>query len=205
MRISQNYGRILDKKFYESKPDYVAKKILGKILLRIVEDILLGGMIIEVEAYFGPEDPASRASRKGWVGEAMKRDPGYTLVYMVHGYWLLNVVTTLEEAGAILIRRIEPLIGIEHMRRFRGVFRKDLLTSGPGRLTRALNITKEVDNIPVYNIESCIQILEYLDIDEYDIGRNYRIGVPKDLPEPYRFYIKSFTGKGLVVDKGLRH
>ncbi|HIQ13112.1 MAG TPA: DNA-3-methyladenine glycosylase [Thermoprotei archaeon] len=205
MRISRNYGQIIEKSFYEPRPDIVAKKILGKILLRIEGDILMGGMITEVEAYFGPEDPASRASKKGWIGEAMKRDPGYTLVYMVHGYWLLNIVTTLGGAGAVLIRGIEPLIGIEHMRRYRGVFKKNILTSGPGRLTRALNITKELDNIPVYNVESCIQILDYLDIDEYDIERSHRIGVSKDLHEPYRFYIKSFIDKGLTIDKGLRH
>lgn len=190
MRLSPNYGEILQQKFYNESPDEVAKKLLGKLLIRVLDNKVMGGMITEVEAYFGRDDPASRASKKGKIGDAMWRDPGHTLVYMVHGNWLLNIVTTEREAGAVLIRSIEPLIGIEYMRSLRGVKQKKLLTTGPGRLTRALQITKEEDGIPVYMSDSSIIVLDYLILDEEEIERSYRIGVTKDLPHPYRFYVK---------------
>ncbi len=190
MRLSPNYGEILQQKFYNEPPDKVAKKLLGKLLLRVLDDKVMGGMITEVEAYFGKDDPASRASKKGKIGDAMWRDPGHTLVYMVHGNWLLNIVTTEGEAGAVLIRSIEPLIGIEYMRSLRGVKQKKLLTTGPGRLTKALKITNKEDGIPVYMSDSSILILDYLMMDDKEIERSYRIGVTKDLPNPYRYYVK---------------
>ena len=202
MRLSPNYGNILQQKFYSDSPENVAKKLLGKLLIRILDDMVIGGMITEVEAYFGREDPASRASKKGKIGDAMWRDPGYTLIYMVHGNWLLNIVTTEGRAGAVLIRSLEPLIGIEHMRRFRGVTQKKLLTTGPGRLTKALKITNEEDGIPVFEEDSVIKVVDYLVLEDSDIERSYRIGVTKDLPEPYRFYVKYSDYVSKKVGKG---
>jgi len=190
MRLSPNYGNIILQNFYNDSPDKVARKILGKLLIRTLDDIVVGGMITEVEAYFGREDPASRASKKGKIGDAMWREPGYTLVYMVHGNWLLNVVTTMDNAGAVLIRSIEPLIGIEHIRLFRGVSQKKLMTTGPGRLTKALKITNEEDGIPIFKDDSSVKIVDYLEVDDSEVARSHRIGVSKDLPEPYRFYVK---------------
>jgi len=189
MRFSPRYGSTIPRDFYAGRPDEVAPRLLGALLIRRIGGKVLGGMITEVEAYFGPEDPASRASKHGSVGRAMYREPGRTLIYMVHNNWLLNIVTTLDGPGAILIRSLEPLIGVEEMYRRRGVDRKRLLTTGPGRLTRALGITKELDDRPVYLRGGEIEILHYLEPGADEVGRSGRIGVSRDLEEPYRYFL----------------
>ncbi len=198
MKISPRYGEVVEKGFYDRDPDTVAMELLGKLIISFVGDEATGGMITEVEAYFGSDDPASRASKPGWIGEAMYRSPGKTLIYMVHGNWLLNIVTTSNAAGAVLIRSIEPLIGIEVMRRRRGVDRKRLLTTGPGRLTKALGIDKSHDDIEVYRRDSPIQIIHYLTLDMHEILRSHRIGVTRDLPTKHRFFIRDseYVSKG---------
>ncbi len=191
MRFSARYGETIPKEFYSRSTETVASELLGALIIRRLEGRVLGGMITEVEAYFGPEDPASRASKKGSIGRAMYRDPGRTLIYMVHNNWLLNIVTTAGGPGAVLIRSIEPLIGVEKMFRRRGVERKRLLTTGPGRLTRALGITKELDDTPVYIRGGELELLHYLEPSSGEIGRSGRIGVSKDLETPYRYYLLS--------------
>ena len=189
MKPSKYYGSVIPQEFYNSTPDDVAIRLLGKLLLRRWRGKLLGGMITEVEAYFGPEDPASRASKGGVIGEAMNRPPGHTLIYMVHANWLLNIVTLESKPSAVLIRSIEPLVGVEEMYINRGIKDIKVLTTGPGRLTKALNIDKSLDGIEVFNEDSELFILYYMDIEDREIGRSKRIGVTKDLEEPYRFYI----------------
>jgi len=189
MKISRRYGDTVEAEFYDRRPDTVARELLGKLIITRVNNHVTGGLITEVEAYFGVEDPASRAAKPGKIGEAMYRPPGKTLIYMVHGNWLLNIVTSSDEAGAVLIRSIEPLIGIETMYVRRGVTKKRLLTTGPGRLTKALGIDATLDNVEVYIENGVIEVKHYLDFSEAEIGRSGRIGVSKDLREPYRFYL----------------
>ncbi len=191
MRFTARYGETIPKEFYSRPPDRVAPELLGALLVRRMGNRVLGGMITEVEAYFGPEDPASRASKKGSIGRAMYREPGRTLIYMVHNNWLLNIVTTAGGPGAVLIRSVEPLIGVEEMFRRRGVSRKRLLTTGPGRLTKALGITRELDDMPVYIRGGELELLYYLEPGSGEVGRSGRIGVSRDLEEPYRYYLLS--------------
>jgi DNA-3-methyladenine glycosylase len=121
---------ILSKKFFEKDPALVAKNLLGKILVRKINSKILAGKIVETEAYYGKEDPASRAylGRPKYCVKLLYDEPGKVLIYMVHANWLFNVVAhEKRKAGAVLIRAIEPIKGIEIMRKNRKV--KKLLIS----------------------------------------------------------------------------
>lgn len=183
--------KVVRKSFFVNVPDIVAEKLLGKILIRKYGKYLLSGRIVETEAYFDKRDPASRAAMSDKWLDKMLRDPGKTFVYMVHNNWLLNIVAhEKHDAGAVLIRALEPLKGMDIMKRFRNVNEKKILTNGPGKLTQALKIDKTLDNIPVYEKESPLIIVYPEKEESFEVMRAFRIGVKKDLPEPMRFYIK---------------
>ncbi|MEM3580886.1 MAG: DNA-3-methyladenine glycosylase [Candidatus Bathyarchaeia archaeon] len=181
----------LPKSFYERDPATVARELLGKVLVRRLNSQTLSGKIVETEAYYGEKDPASKAykGRKAF-NELMFLDVGKTFIYMVHGNWLLNVVAHPKVGvGAVLIRAIEPLQGIEVMKKNRRAKNIYALTSGPGRLTKAMGITKEQNGLDITKAENEIAIFEAA-AEEFEICTSHRIGVKRDLPQELRFYIK---------------
>jgi DNA-3-methyladenine glycosylase len=182
--------KILSREFYERDPAGVARELLGKILVRRLNNTVLKGRIVEAEAYYGHNDPASKAYRgRKRFNELMFRDSGKTFIYMVHGNWLLNIVAhPIGEVGAVLIRALEPLEGVEAMMRNRGVQDIHSLTNGPGKLTEAMMITNKLNGVDVTDSNSEIQILESVE-ENFNIKDSYRIGVKKDLPVKLRFYI----------------
>ena len=182
---------VLPKDFYTGDAAEVARRLLGKLLVRVYRGVRLSGMIVEVEAYYGVEDPASRARRVGDLAKVIYGDVGVALVYGIHRQWLLNIVAhPPNRAGAVLIRAVEPIEGIEVMKRLRGVDDVKLLTSGPGRLTRAMAIDKSFHRKPIYTDEHGLWIEHFKEISESQIARSFRIGVSEDLPTPLRFYVK---------------
>ncbi|MEB3861751.1 MAG: DNA-3-methyladenine glycosylase [Desulfurococcales archaeon] len=170
---------LLPQAFYERPADQVALDLLGKILQARSGGGVRRCRIVEVEAYFGPCDPASRArrGRRGRIARALHGPPGLTLVYGMHRQWLLNIVAHPPwMAGAVLLRSCTPLEPGEGNPR------------GPGRLTRYMGIGREMDSLPVYDPTSLVQVLD----DGYRPGRvlrGGRIGVREDLELPLRFYI----------------
>ena len=181
---------VLGKEFYTRDTDAVAKDLLGKILVRRLGNELLGGIIVETEAYFGAGDPASRAFHgKKRYNSVMFGEPGHLFIYNVHQYWMLNFIAHNNGVGGVLIRAIEPTLGIEHMKDNRSVKRDRDLTSGPGKLTLALNVDKSMNGLATTDASCTIHVLdnEY----EYEMGTSHRIGVTKDLPEELRFYVKN--------------
>jgi DNA-3-methyladenine glycosylase len=161
----------LSKRFYERDPATVARELLGKTLVRRLNHQTLSGKIVETEAYYGENDPASKAykGRKAF-NELMYLDVGKTFIYMVHGNWLLNIVAHPKGGvGAVLIRAIEPIQGIELMKKNRGVDDVYALTSGPGRLTRAMGITKEQNGLDVTKAENEIAIFEAATLENFEI------------------------------------
>jgi len=183
----------LSREFYSRDPKIVAMELLGKILVRKLDEFQLKGKIVETEAYYGKEDPASRA-RKGKLPhcELMWSDPGKAFIYMVHGNWLLNVVAFPRGIpGAVLIRAIEPLEGIELMMKNRKS--KDIknLTNGPGKLTQALKITNKLNGIDLTSKQSELRIETNIAQEKIEIERSFRINVSQDMKEPLRFYIKN--------------
>jgi len=173
---------MLPKKFFNRDASVVARELLGKIIIK--EE--MEGKIVETEAYHGMSDPASRA-KKG--AKIMWEAPGTIFIYMVHGNWLFNIITMPKgEPSGVLIRAVEPLKGIEIMKKNRGTDNIKNLTSGPGKFTQAFGIDKRYNGMKIYTRDSPIHINDgKLD---GEVARSYRIGVKHDLPEPLRFYIK---------------
>jgi 3-methyladenine DNA glycosylase Mpg len=93
----------------------VARNLLGKLLVRRSVEGETGGVIVETEAYPGEGDPASRGSReKTRKNEIVWERGGLAFIDMVHGRWLLNITTERPgKAGAVLVRAIEPTVGVE--------------------------------------------------------------------------------------------
>ncbi len=184
-------GAQLGKEFYARDTSLVARELLGKIIVRRTDQEDLSGMIVEAEAYYGDEDPASRAYRgRKDYNRPMFEEPGRLFVYMVHAHWLLNIVAHLEGGvGAVLIRALEPLEGVETMMRNRGMSDLRSLTNGPGKLTRALGVTKELHGLDIVDSE-CELIVTQGDDGDYEIGTSHRIGVNEDLPQELRFFVK---------------
>ncbi|MHA2061985.1 MAG: DNA-3-methyladenine glycosylase [Candidatus Sifarchaeia archaeon] len=182
-------GSILSKEFFERDPEIVAKELLGKKLIRKLDKTFLEGIIVETEAYFGFDDPASRAyNGKKTFNKLMWSKPGKVFIYNVHKYWMFNIVAHERgQIGAVLIRAVEPTNGIEVMKTHRSVEKDVDLTNGPGKLTIALKIDKSLNGIPVTS-ESQIMIID--NKMEFKIDSSNRIGVTKDLKRKLRFYVK---------------
>lgn len=181
-----------DRDFFEREPDIVAKELLGKILVRTINKKRISGIIVETESYFGEDDPASRAYKRKSERfyNKMISTPGHLLVYMVHNNYLLNIISHKKgKAGAVLIRAVEPVEGIEEMIKGRGKPQERDLTSGPGKLTKSFYIDKNFDGYDI--IEGKEIFIEDRTNLKFDIESSRRIGVKRDLEENYRFYIKN--------------
>lgn len=144
--------RALPTSFYRRPAEVVAPDLLGRFLVRQVEDVRLVARIVETEAYLGAPDRASHA----WKGRrtprngSLYRPGGYAYVYFVYGmYYCLNAVTGDETNGeAVLIRAAEPMQGLETMRTHRRLDREPRpgdLAGGPGKLCQALAIDRSLD------------------------------------------------------------
>ncbi len=133
--------------FFARSVHLVAPDLIGVTLLVGAA----GGRIVEVEAY-DREDPASHGYRGRTVRNAsMFGPPGRAYVYRSYGiHWCLNLVCGAEGvAEAVLIRALEPTVGIDEQRARRGVEPVRALCSGPGKLCQALAITREHDGLPL--------------------------------------------------------
>src|SRR5271154_6981711 len=145
---------LLTPAFFNRDPRRVARSLPGKVLIRKMPRGTLAGRIVETEAYLGAGDAASHsASGKTARNAVLFGPPGYAYVYFIYGnYYCLNVSCLPDGvAGGVLFRALEPLTGIEAMAQSRGVSITDArdlrkLTSGPGRLAEAFDITCERDN-----------------------------------------------------------
>ena len=181
--------------FYQRPTEVVAKDLLGKKLVRTIRNnnnnmqFRLAGIIVETEAYGYSDDLASHA----YVGptgrnKIMFGDVGKAYVYFTYGnHFCLNVSARRSkvEAGAVLIRGIEPVEGVELMRQFRPVDDIYSLTSGPGKLTQALNITSLLNGTDMTNSESEIYI-EFGKRPKH-IVTTPRIGITRALDKEWRF------------------
>ncbi len=138
----------LDRSFYERPTLTVAAELIGKVLVHRAQAGVAAGMIVEVEAYIGEDDPACHAAPGPTKRNApLYGPPGHAYVYLNYGiHNLVNAVTEAQGSpAAVLIRALAPLDGIELMRRRRsragGRVDDVSLCRGPGNLTQALGIT----------------------------------------------------------------
>lgn len=150
----------LSRGFYARPALEVARDLLGAVLVHDTPSGRLSGRIVETEAYGGSEDPGSHAFRGRTArNSVMFGPPGHAYVYRSYGiHACLNAVTDAEgTAGAVLIRALEPLNGIEEMERNRGGRPLADLCNGPGKLCQALNIGLDLNGIDLTGSELWIE------------------------------------------------
>ena len=198
-------------KFFKQDTISLAKNLLGKLILVKKDDEILGGYIVETEAYLGAVDRACHGfeGKRTPKVEALFGKAGTVYIYTMHTHKMLNIVSCEEgNPQAVLIRGIEPVINIERMIENRG---KEgiLISNGPGKLTKAMGIgdvfnkskiseiTKEFHKVSkksIYDIENMEENILYIDFENSKIAKNIgisaRIGIPN---------------KGIWTEKELRY
>jgi DNA-3-methyladenine glycosylase len=187
----------LSRAFYEQPTVEVARQLLGKYLVRIDAAGIRAGMILESEAYIGPDDKASHASRGRTPRTNVMFGPaGFAYIYLIYGmHHCLNIVTEQRDyPAAVLIRAVEPSEGMALMRKERPVADIRRLTNGPGKLCQAFGIDRRLNGLDI-----CGEALFIEDrgTSLVDIVVTTRVGVDyagawKD--KPWRFYVAGHPG-----------
>ncbi|TMA49204.1 MAG: DNA-3-methyladenine glycosylase [Deltaproteobacteria bacterium] len=189
--------RALSRGVYLQPTLRVARTLLGKTLVHDSPEGRTAGRIVEVEAYRGPADRAAHSSggRRTPRNEVMYGPPGYAYVYFIYGmYFCMNVVC--QPAGvpeAVLLRALEPLEGVELMRRRRELpgGREWRLCRGPGALCRALGITRAENGADL--VRGPLRIVDAPPVPAARVARTARIGVAyagPDAARPWRFLLR---------------
>jgi DNA-3-methyladenine glycosylase len=205
----KSLGRVslLKPEFFDDDPRKVARALLGKLLIRKTPLGVLAGRVVETEAYLGEGDAAAHAAAgKTARNFVLFGPPGHAYVYFIYGnHFCLNVSCLPDGVpGCVLFRALEPVAGIEEMAKARGIeVRRDSdlrsnnlrpgdlkkISSGPGRMSEALGITRERDNgKSLVSAKSDLLLVD----DGYRVPSAVvtpRIGITKSAEEPLRYVI----------------
>ena len=183
---------LVHRKYYLKGTLTVAKELLGCYITKEFPKYALKGKIVETEAYLGSNDPACHAYRKLTNrNRPMFEEGGISYVYFVYGnYFCFNVVTENKGTGsAVLIRAVEPIEGIDEMRRNRKYPIGDVnLTNGPAKFCMAYDIGRKDNSLDL--TEGRIKIYRKRRRDNFTIAVTTRIGIKEGAELPYRFFIK---------------
>lgn len=186
---------MLNRQFYLRDANLVAKDLLGKLLVHNTQNGIIAGMIVELEAYMGAEDAAAHSYKnlRSSRTEVQFGEGGFAYMYLIYGmHYCFNVVTNVaNKPEAILIRALEPVDGIEIMKKNRKSDNLINLCNGPGKLCSALEINKSH-----YGIDLCgneLHIDAYQNVANENIVATPRVnidyaGEAKDYL--WRYYIK---------------
>lgn len=195
---------ILNKEFYKQGALILAKELLGKVVVRTVDNLTLKAKIVETEAYVGEIDKASHAynGRRTERTEPLFREGGIAYVYFIYGkYYCFNVISGIEDKGeGVLVRALEPLNEFDYLarKRFEKSFdelseaNKKALTNGPSKLCIAFSIDKSENYKKLY--EEGEFYIEDSNDEKFDIVETTRIGIDyaeEAIDFPWRFYIKN--------------
>lgn len=179
----------------------MARDLLGAVLVSTLGGEETAGRIVETEAYVGPHDAASHGAEH--IGRTVRNrsmfgPPGIAYVYRSYGvHWCLNIVTdAIDYPAAVLIRAIEPIRGLDIMRRRRfggapnsGTMPPDTrLGSGPGKLASALGITAEQDGHRLDRPP--LIVTRGATVSDGAIGRGPRVGITRAADWPLRFFVR---------------
>jgi DNA-3-methyladenine glycosylase len=179
----------------------VAQELLGKLLIRRQGVRIMAGRVVETEAYMGVTDAAAHSAAGITTRNAVLfGPPGYAYVYLIYGFhFCLNVSCMPEgDAGCVLFRALEPVAGLQEMSRYRHVelateprvTQLKALTSGPGRMSQALAITRARDNGKDMTDPKESDL--WLADDGWKpekVAITPRIGITKAMDEPLRYLI----------------
>lgn len=189
-------GAPLPRSFYNRSTLKAARDLIGKVLVHDAPDGSASGIIVEVEAYIGESDPACHAAPGPTARNApLYGPPGIAYVYLNYGiHCLVNAVTEGEGSpAAILIRALEPLGGVDLMRRRRARgtakrpsdFAVDALCRGPGNLTRALGITLRDNRL---DLTSSVLRIEDRGLSRRQVAWTHRIGINVGVEQEWRVH-----------------
>lgn len=174
--------------FFGRPADMIARDLLGALVVSSVGRRLTAGRIVETEAYLGAEDPASHGyrRRRNERNAALFGPPGSWYVYRSYGlHWCANLVCGPEgNGGAVLLRALEPVRGLEAMRSRRGAVADRHLCSGPGKLCQALGITRELDGLSM--VRSLV-VVALPEAEAPPVLVTPRVGITKAAQWPLRF------------------
>jgi DNA-3-methyladenine glycosylase len=195
-------GRVLPRAFYERETEIVAREMLGTVLEWETSAGISSGIIVETEAYLGEHDLACHAAAgRTTRTEPLYGPPGTSYVYFIYGmYWCFNAVT--RAAGlpsAVLVRAVEPVAGIDLMRKRRPRIRNEVdLTNGPGKLCTALGIDGSMSAKGLQR--KPIVIREGEPVPDEKVEVTARIGITKSADWPLRWIVKGnrYVSKGKV-------
>ncbi|HBQ60234.1 MAG TPA: DNA-3-methyladenine glycosylase [Balneolaceae bacterium] len=184
--------------FYE-RDDVVqiSRDLIGMKLCTHIDGVHTSGIIVETEAYNGRTDAACHAfpDVRTKRTETLYGPPGQAYIYLCYGiHHLFNIVTNEEgKADAILIRAIEPTLGVKNMLDRRGIEKlKPQVTNGPGKLSQALGITTKLDKTKLCGDTIWVERGD-ANITEQEIEASQRVGVDyagEDAKLPWRFTLK---------------
>ena len=182
----------LTRAFFARPTTAVAPDLLGTILIHETADGFLAGKIVEVEAYLGDRDPAAHAY-KGLTDRTrvLFGPPGHAYVYLSYGmHECLNFVTEPPgRPGCVLIRALEPLVGVERMRTRRPKARTERnLASGPGKPTRAMGISRAHYGVDI--TKGALRVRRLRRRDELEIATSRRVGISTAQDLPLRFFVR---------------
>ena len=184
--------------FYQ-RPNVVkiARELLGKALFTNIDGVITGGLIVETEAYSWKEKGCHAYNgRKTQRNAIMFSEGGFAYVYLCYGmHYLFNVVTNVDGvADAVLIRALEPIKGLSEMQIRRGKLQNQFhLTSGPGKLSKALGIDRSMNGKSLLDNELWIEDVGRK-IASVNIEASLRIGIDyaeEDAKLPWRFTIRN--------------
>lgn len=195
----------MSRAFYTRPTLTVARDLIGKTLVRLTDEGLTGGIIVETEAYVAAIDPAAHGYRgKTPRNAVMWGPPGHAYVYFTYGmHCCLNVVTEEDGvAAAVLLRALEPTIGLDLMRARRGERIADRdLARGPGRLCAALGLTLAENGADLERDTLWIEETPNFPLDA-PIVTTPRIGINQAADWPWRFVLAGspwVSGRRVVV------
>jgi DNA-3-methyladenine glycosylase len=182
-------ARVLGARFYARDTVRVARGLLGCVLETRVRGARTAGRIVEVEGYVGPHDPAAHGygGRRTARNDRLFGPPGTAYVYFIYGmHWCFNAVTEREGyPAAVLIRALEPLVGMETMRRRRGAVDDGQLCAGPARLCEALGITGAMNGLRLDG--PTLRIVRPSGARRRPVHVTARVGITRATSWPLRF------------------
>jgi len=188
-------NRIIRATFFRRDPIRCARELVGA-------ELTWGkcaGKIVETEAYLAEDDEACHTFSRRTARSFIERNKaGAAYIYFSYGaHWMLNVLVKGETNGFVLIRAVEPLRGIELMKKRRKVDNERRLCSGPGKLTEAFDITDRH-----HEMNLCADprhCFAYTSNEDVDVVADERIGITRSVHHPWRFTIRGSKSVSVPV------
>lgn len=185
---------------FEQPTLHLAQRLLGCLLVHDSPEGLTAGRIVETEAYLGPEDRGSHSygGRLTERNRAMFGAKGHAYIYLIYGmYWCFNVVSGPPGLPqAILVRALDPVLGLDLMRQRLGAAKAPVhsLCRGPGKLCKAMGITGELYGEPLWGDR--LYLVPGKPLAQEEIGASPRINIAyagEDAHKPWRFYLRGHS------------